>query len=564
VKHLQLKTLLYITILATSLHALPVGDPRTPETSESSADIKVEQGTHEISLHAFLGASKINYPDMSGTQFSPGFGAGFSYSYFFTPRWSFLLGGGLALFNNRGTDVNGYFTSSVDDANDYDDGGSDRVIVFGEFRGYVETQWSMMVTIPLMFQYQSNESRNKAFYYAIGAKIGIPFAGSYKGTVENAALCGYYPGPWGEPPTGFNYNACQNNGFGVGYEDIGFGNYGAVSSYEKLKFSTAAFAAVEAGVKWRLYNKLAVYTGFWMDWAVNDVAIAQVTNQPFTWKSNPCYEGDPNTPCGSVTFRSRTEGRAIPVSMGFALRFSFGAGSHYEVADSIRWIREVIYRDSLLDGALARIDQLTAEKNSCEDSLAMLKHRTEALIAADSDREAMLRRFDSLEVERRAEMERARLAMLEKARLDSIENYKRLEASRSARLAEYRVRLNLIANGLDDYNVTQTVPSSRAQEKLDTAAVLLQDYPDLRIRITGHTCDKGTNDGNIRIGAQRAQSAKNYLVNTKGIRQNRIEIATKADSEPVVPNTSEENRRKNRRVQIEIIDGTDKIEQEAK
>jgi len=572
----QFKALLYITILATSLHALPVGDPRTPDEAPRRA-IPVEQGVHELSLHAFMGASKINYPDMSGTQFSPGFGAGFSYSYFFSPRWSFLTGGGIQLFNNRGTDVNGDWVGTpIEDANDFSDGGSDRVTLFYDFNGYSEKQWSLMAMIPIMFQYQSNESRNKAFYYAIGAKIGIPFAGSYEGVAKSAKVCGYYPDRWGAPPDGYNFSDCNRHDFGAGSDDpnspnyneyawMGFGDFGRVSSHSKLKLSTAVFAAVEAGVKWRLYNKFAVYTGFWMDWGLNDIAIRAIGSQPFTWEPLPENEDqNSKTPSAKISFRSRTEGRAIPVSLGFTVRFALGAGSHYEVADSVRWIREIIYRDSILDNCFARLEKMRADSAANADSLAMLKHRADALMASNADQDALKRQLDSLEALRKADLERARLAALEQARRDSIERHKLLEASRASRLQSFHMRLGQISNGLDDYSITQTVPSERAVEKLDTAGVLLRDYPDLRIRITGHTCDKGTYEANKRIGLQRAQSAKNYLVNAEGISPNRIETATKANDEPRVPNTSEDNRRKNRRVQIEIIEGIEKIEQEAK
>jgi outer membrane protein OmpA-like peptidoglycan-associated protein len=503
-----------------------------------------------------MGASKINYPDMSGTQFSPGFGAGFSYSLFFSPRWSFLVGGGLQLFNNRGTDVNGNFTGVLPEANDFSDSGKDQVMLYYDFYGYTETQWSLMLMFPVMLQFQSNESRNKALYYALGVKLGFPFAGAYRGTAEKASVCGYYPNLWGQPAPSYSFADCNQDGFGQGFEDLGFGNYGQVSSYSRLKLGTAFFASAEAGVKWRLYNKLAVYTGFWIDLAMNDVALQKISGQPIDWVPTKGYSEDKITPKGEITFRSRTEGKAIPIALGFTFRLALGAQS-FQTLDSSRWIREIEYRDSLL--------ALCYEK---ADSLEMLKHRANALLDSLVEcrgscmeeaisKEALRRQLDSLEA--------LRLAALEKARLDSLDRLRQiLEAQKAARLEDFRKRLGALANGLDDYKITQTVPSTRAAEKLDTAAALMRDYPDLRIRITGHTCDKGTHETNLRIGIQRAQSAKGYLANSKGISPERIETATKAESEPIYKNIHEENRRKNRRVQIEIIEGIEKAEQEVK
>ena len=553
----SLRIVCCILFFLNAAYALPVGDPRTPdESSLSKIDVPIEQGVHEIAIHAFLGASKIDYPDMSGTQFSPGFGAAFTYSYFFSPKWSLMVGGGLQLFNNRGTDVNGDFTGVLPETNDFSDDGKDRVMLYYDFNGYTETQWSLMLMFPIMFQYQSNESRNKAFYYALGVKLSFPFAGAYKGTAENTAVCGYYPDRWGMPAAGYTFNDCNEDGLGKGYEDLGFGDYGRVSSYSRLKLGTAFFAAAELGVKWRLYNKLAVYTGFWVDWALNDVALQKVSGEPISWVPTKGYSDDVETPRGDITFRSRTEGKAIPVALGFTVRVALGAGSHHALADSTRWIREIAYRDSLLALCNARADSLDMYKHMANALLdSLVKCRGECMEEAIS-KDALKRQLDSLEA--------LRLAALDKARQDSIELARqRLEAARAGRLEDFRKRLGSLVNGLDDYKITQTVPSERAAEKLDTAAILMNDYPDLKIRITGHTCDKGTHEANLRIGVQRAESARNYLI-AKGIQPARIEVESKAELEPTVPNISESNRRKNRRVQIEIISGVEKAEQEVK
>jgi outer membrane protein OmpA-like peptidoglycan-associated protein len=539
--------------------ALPVGDPRVPdENSRLRMDMPVNQGMHEISVHAFMGASRINYPDMDGTRFSPGFGAAITYSYFFLPQWSFLVGGGLQLFNNRGTAVDGDFTGSLE-TDDMAVGGRDPITLQYEFTGYEETQWSLMLMIPLMFQYQSNETNNKAFYYALGTKIGLPFAGTYEGKVKTARICGFYNDLWGPPEGPPNLNECLENG-GNENPALGFGNFGKMTSSSKLEFSTAFFAAAEAGIKWRLYSKLAVYTGFWLDWALNDIAIRSINKQSFTWTRNEGNLEDVNTPKADVKFMSRTTGKAVPMSAGFTFRFAFGAGDRYAVPDSVRWIKEIAYRDSLLSICNARNkaleDSLERAQQLADMALDSLIECRQVCMSNMQSKEEMKRLADSLfEAKRLAELALA----LERARLE----VERLERERAARLADFRNRLKMIANGLDDYKVTQTAPSEKAKEKLDLAAELMHDYPDLKLRITGHTCDRGTHDANIGFGTQRAESAKNYLV-SKGINPNRVETASKAELEPIAPNVSEENRRKNRRVQIDILEGGEGIKLEAK
>lgn len=564
--------ILLIGGIGVQTNALPVGDPRTPDPEAlSKIEIPVEQGVHELSIHAFMGASKINYPDVGGTQFSPGFGAAITYNFFFLPKWSFLVGGGIQLFNNRGTEVDSDFSSdengyvSGSDVNDFADDGNDRVYLYYDFRDYVEKQWSLMFMIPVMLQYQSNEYRNKTFYYAAGLKLGFPFAGAYEGKTNQGRVCGYYPEIWGEPRPGMTFDECNKNYFGEGSksEELGFGDFGEVSSYSKLKLGSAFFAAAEAGVKWRLYSKLAIYTGFWLDWGLNDVAIAALSKHPFTWTPKKDRPEGSETPAADIEFRSRTNGRAFPMALGFTVRFALGGGTHHPL-DSLHWIRRINELDSLLAICNARNEKLRRDSIDAAHSISFLNDKAEAFLDSllecrsnGMDRDALRRQIDSLareaEAKRLADLERARLAAMERMRLDSIEYANQLQKEKAGRLADFRNKLNSLMNGLDDYKITQTVPSEAAKKKLDVAVELMRDYPELRLHIVGHTCDRGTHEANMRFGQQRAISAKNYLIG-KGVNSDRIETSSKAELEPILANTNEDNRRKNRRVQLIILD----------
>ncbi|GBU25516.1 hypothetical protein R83H12_02159 [Fibrobacteria bacterium R8-3-H12] len=581
------KILLILLIggIGVQTFALPVGDPRTPDP-EALAQMKIpiEQGVHELAVQAFMGASRINYPDAGGTLFSPGFGAAFTYNFFFLPKWSFLIGGGIQLFNNRGTDVDSDFSSDDNgngplygpDVNDFADDGNSQVYLYYKFKDYEENQWSLMFMIPVMLQYQSNEYRNKAFYYAAGLKLGFPFAGAYQGKTSQGQVCGYYPNlPPLESGLGMSFDECNKNYYGDSLgKDLGFGDFGAVSSNSRLKLGSAFFAAAEAGVKWRLYNKFAVYTGFWLDWGLNDVAIAALSKHPFTWtpKKGSSSEDD-ISPRADIEFKSRTRGRAFPMSLGFTVRFALGGGSHHSAVDSLRWIRQIEELDSLLALCKARNEKLRQDSIDAANRMAFLNDRADALLDSllecrsnDMDREALKRQIDSLareaEAKRLADLERARLAALERARLDSLERAEQLQKEKAARLADFRNKLNSLINGLDDYKITQTIPSDAAKKKLDIATDLMQDYPELRLHIVGHTCDRGTHEANVRFGEQRAISAKNYLIG-KGVSPLRLETSSKAELEPVLPNISEDNRRKNRRVQLIILDAQN-IDKEVK
>lgn len=97
----------------------------------------------------------------------------------------------------------------------------------------------------------------------------------------------------------------------------------------------------------------------------------------------------------------------------------------------------------------------------------------------------------------------------------------------------------------------QTEVPENMKSHLDSVAAILLAHPELRVLIVGHTCDLGTEEQNRRVGERRAKAVADYLAQ-KGVARRRMDVSSKGESQPLVPNTSESNRKKNRRVEIEI------------
>ena len=87
---------------------------------------------------------------------------------------------------------------------------------------------------------------------------------------------------------------------------------------------------------------------------------------------------------------------------------------------------------------------------------------------------------------------------------------------------------------------------------LDEVVEYLKDNPDVKMEIQGHTDGKGTAEYNIRLSEKRADSVKKYLVE-KGISADRLETKGFGLSKPIVPNDTDENRARNRRVEFKRI-----------
>ncbi|AQG80214.1 OmpA family protein [Spirosoma montaniterrae] len=88
--------------------------------------------------------------------------------------------------------------------------------------------------------------------------------------------------------------------------------------------------------------------------------------------------------------------------------------------------------------------------------------------------------------------------------------------------------------------------------ELDQLFDLLTQYPTMRIEIRGHTDNQGDFDANVQLSRDRCQAVVDYLAG-KGIRKTRLKAVGRGPTEPVAPNNSEENRKKNRRVEFVVI-----------
>jgi outer membrane protein OmpA-like peptidoglycan-associated protein len=87
---------------------------------------------------------------------------------------------------------------------------------------------------------------------------------------------------------------------------------------------------------------------------------------------------------------------------------------------------------------------------------------------------------------------------------------------------------------------------------LDAAVAILKKYPDLRLKVRGHTDDRGRLADNLKLSLQRAEAVKAYFVG-KGIQDSRLEVEGVGPKEPVDPAPNEAARAKNRRTEFVLL-----------
>jgi len=110
-------------------------------------------------------------------------------------------------------------------------------------------------------------------------------------------------------------------------------------------------------------------------------------------------------------------------------------------------------------------------------------------------------------------------------------------------------RVNL-KNVLFKQSKAEIIESSFSQ--LNLVADLMKQNPSMKIRLEGHTDNRGVAKHNVRLSKMRVDAVEDYLV-SKGISSRRIKGKGYGGSKPIADNEDPDKRKLNRRVEFTII-----------
>lgn len=99
---------------------------------------------------------------------------------------------------------------------------------------------------------------------------------------------------------------------------------------------------------------------------------------------------------------------------------------------------------------------------------------------------------------------------------------------------------------------TSTQLTDEMRNYLDAVFEKALEDPNSEVRIVGHSDDRGTLIQNTERSTARAQNARRYLI-SKGLDPNKVLATGIGAIEPIAPNTTEQGRRRNRRIVIEVV-----------
>lgn len=99
------------------------------------------------------------------------------------------------------------------------------------------------------------------------------------------------------------------------------------------------------------------------------------------------------------------------------------------------------------------------------------------------------------------------------------------------------------------FNKSDITPEAKKILDVIAASLTEQTNSSRTIDVTGNTDAIGSEKYNLKLGQDRADQAKAYLV-SKGVAESRVNARTQGEGDPIAPNTSDNGRATNRRVLV--------------
>ncbi len=224
--------------------------------------------------------------------------------------------------------------------------------------------------------------------------------------------------------------------------------------------------------------------------------------------------------------------------------------------------------EAQLEAAGQKVDEAKNQSElalkRAEDAEARSRDAALGRARAESDAETAHRnatnardQADAAEADAETAREEAKLAREEADRIkrEWDKEVDRLQESLSKIVETRKTALGLVMNLSEDYlkfDFDKATLRPENRELLSRIAGILLTSKDFSVGVYGHTDDVGTEDYNQNLSERRANTVRDYFVEA-GLDPAIVTTEGLGESQPLLPETTDAARAKNRRVEISII-----------
>jgi len=521
--NVQAQTTVTVVVAADTVATVEVESQGIDTLTTTSVEEVVQPFCrHEFSIWTSLGASTLHYRPTTGIR-ETGFGGAFGlgYTYFFHPNWGIRTGLEIAVYNttfrlNRLRDM--YTRYGFDDLTPGWSGTDEIIDYHTEVSNYRERQRLYNLNIPLLLQFQTPlAGGNHQFFASAGVRLGLPIHSTFE--VRNATLyTWHFDHRFNQEfrPDPIDYGP-------VFFEDLGlFYNLSFSTRRLENRVRISGMASAEAGVKFHLNPRHSLYVGAFVDYGFNNIR---------RHSGNRFFEFDPinaEMVSNSILSSQYTSGnrptanftnRVVPLSFGLTVRMGIN------MCPMPRHQRASRRAAAPLPPMIFNIN-VTCECSCSRTSCCCCEAREQQQPAGQNNAPSPA-----------TERPHPRVCTW-------MEDAERERAQR-----EYGELVDLVILPLSGYDINQSKLTPIMRRILDHKIQYLQRYnsPEYIIICEGHTCNLGSMDVNMRLGRQRAEVVRGYLIES-GFNPQNIRVVSRGPTVPIIENADEAHRRINRRV----------------
>ena len=456
------------------------------------AQAQINQHKNYIGLNVGAGLDNLVYSPTDGARhLGWGYLGELKYMHFFGKHWGFGLGAQYNMTHSNAMFDDQDFTV-VSGYVHPDDGQT--FDIYRKYENWHEYQHMSFVNIPLEVYYRNAMSERWTFLLGFGAQIDLPLSGNY--TVND----GTYSREGRADVTNVTYRDMPNHGFYTFDMDVD-------KDIDNIKMGVSAIA--DLGFNYALSEKWGLYLGIYGGYAINNM-LKEAKNQELFAANHPAYNG---------VLNSNQINNLHLLNLGAKIGINFGWKPYID-PDKARESELVNYY----------MDEAAKAKASEEDAKAKAAQEVAKAKAAEDAAKA------------KAAQEAARADAAEKAA-------KEAPAGANNMLQRYVDLINTTVN----FNFSKTKPiyNDETDAAIKAISAAMKENNSLKISITGHTDNIGSDESNMRLGQRRAEALKNVMIE-EGAPADNIATYSRGEREPIVDNDTEEHRYQNRRAEIRL------------
>lgn len=194
----------------------------------------------------------------------------------------------------------------------------------------------------------------------------------------------------------------------------------------------------------------------------------------------------------------------------------------------------------------ADIGEAIIAEQTAHSAMAQAQAQRERLLLEARDREAAMARQQAQQAQQNAQASQQQAASAEQQSRELQQQLADMQAKQTD-----RGMMLTLGNVLFDTNGDTLKPG--ADELVSRLAQFLQNHPDIKVRIEGHTDSTGSDAYNQALSQRRAEAVA-LALEGRGIPVQRIQALGRGKAAPVAGNDTAAGRQQNRRVEIIFSD----------